>query len=118
MICSKVFSAIIHGPTAAREIMSGIATNPKNDTMARKYRLRHITPGAIAATAILVCILYFSFYTPILLTLIGILRVAGHFHRTTGSKMLAITLASIMQETSTNTFTFSFLGFEGRRSVY
>ena len=48
------FCAIIRGPMAAREMISGIASNPKTDTMACKHQLRNITPGAIAATAVLV----------------------------------------------------------------
>jgi len=51
----QVFCAIIRGPLSAREMMTGVASNPRNETMARKHHIRNITPGAIAATAIFVC---------------------------------------------------------------
>jgi hypothetical protein len=54
----QVFVAIIRGPTAAKELMNGIHPNPKTDTMARKHGIRHITPGAIASSAVLVSICY------------------------------------------------------------
>jgi hypothetical protein len=52
----QVFVAIIRGPTSSKELMHGIHPNPKTDTMARKHGIRHITPGAIAGSAVLVCV--------------------------------------------------------------
>jgi len=42
--------------------MNGIQSNPKTDTMARKHGIRHTTPGAIAASAVLVCVPCHSIY--------------------------------------------------------
>ena len=56
----QVFVAIIRGPTAAKELMNGIQSNPKTDTMARKHGIRYTTPGAIAGTVVLVCFFFGS----------------------------------------------------------
>ena len=42
--------------------MNGIQSNPKTDTMARKHGIRHTTPGAIAASAVLVRVPCHSIY--------------------------------------------------------
>lgn len=52
----QVFVAIIRGPTVAKELMNGITSIPKTDTMARKHGIRHTTPGAIASSVVLVCV--------------------------------------------------------------
>lgn len=57
----QVFVAIIRGPTAAKELMNGIQSNPKTDTMARKHGIRHTTPGAIAGSVVLVRVTNASF---------------------------------------------------------
>ncbi|KAF9554036.1 hypothetical protein CPC08DRAFT_753896 [Agrocybe pediades] len=55
-VLMRVFTALIRGPKAAKEMMRSdmsISLNPKNDTMERKHHIRNITPGAIAGAAIL-----------------------------------------------------------------
>ncbi|KAF9014880.1 hypothetical protein BDQ17DRAFT_1229965 [Cyathus striatus] len=52
-ILMRVFVAIIRGLTAAIELMNGVVSYPKMDTMARKHGIRHTTPGAIATSVIL-----------------------------------------------------------------
>ena len=56
--------------------MSGIAANPKTDTMARKHGIRHITPGAIASTIVLVCVFN---YFKLMLPLTSLISLAGLF---------------------------------------
>lgn len=50
-----VFAAIIRGPTAAIAMANPVkGTIPPTDTMESRHGITHITPGAIAATAVLV----------------------------------------------------------------
>ena len=56
---SKLYIAIIRGPTSAKEFMVGITSNPRTETMASIHSLRNITPGAIATVAIFVSFLSF-----------------------------------------------------------
>ncbi len=75
----QVFVAIIQGPTVAKELMNGIQSNPKTDTMARKHGIWHTTPGAIAGTVVLVCVLNCIIYEKI--TLISFSGPLGTFSR-------------------------------------
>ena len=80
--------------------MNGIgAANPKTDTMARKHGIRHITPGAIAGTVVLVCILNYFKLFPLLTSLISL---AGPFLRTTFYKVWVPILALTMEKTLKN----------------
>ncbi|KAF8952602.1 hypothetical protein BDZ97DRAFT_1877561 [Flammula alnicola] len=51
-VLTGLFIAIIRGPTAGKEFMMGITSNPRTETMASIHGLRNITPGAIATVAI------------------------------------------------------------------
>lgn len=80
--------------------MSGIAANTKTDTMARKHGIRHITPGAIAGTVVLVCILN---YFKLMLPLTSLISLAGPFLLMTFYKVWAPIPALTMEKTLKNT---------------
>jgi len=80
--------------------MSGITSNLKTDTMARKHGIRHITPGAIAGSVVLVCV--FNYFNP-KLPLTSLLSVAGPFLPMTFYKVWVPIPALTMEKTSKNT---------------
>jgi len=83
----QVFVAIIHGPNSAKELMNGILSIPRTDTMARKHGIRNTTPGAIASSAVLVC--YISIYFRPDNVLTSFIRLVGFFHPMTCYKVWA-----------------------------